>query len=265
MAGMGDGATKMSEGGVGLQVFVKQVKDPAVWAGALVLAVGFGALRLLPESSWDHPVLPASIIGGIFVLAGLTFFLADRRSSLGKLGITAIHERRDNARPAADASEWRSHQIQLLGVYPFAFDGTFDVYHRSLARRDGPKIKVLMADPSAPFLAGMSSVTGPFRHGATEAGVEALKTELAKLMHSYSGRLEVRLYKDTPSWSIYIFDDVLFAAPYLLGREASDGFCIEAKRPGAVYDHFFRHYHEVWSRASPLAPARGPAKDASAA
>jgi MFS superfamily sulfate permease-like transporter len=152
----------------------------------------------------------------------------------------------------------KSRNIKLHSIFAFLeFQNLYSLIEEAL--REGKSVEILISDPSSDYI----KVNDPMQLALISADItpkiekdlklfKQIKTNIEN--NKWKGQFEVRLYSQHPMWSIYIFDNELFASPYLFRTEGSDTPCIHTVDKNSnrtPYGQFFRHYQKIWEQAKP--------------
>ncbi len=178
-----------------------------------------------------------------------------RLKNFDQLGVDNVYNDRKDYEHVRLKLFSKANEIKLLSIYAYlAYKDLDELIKKALQK--GKKIEILIADPSANLdyiknnihlqLAVMSDDTP----NKIRNDLRALKNIMITMKNqNWKGQLEVKLYKEEPMWSIYIFDGELYASPYLYRVEGSDTPCIHAVDKGSgrtPYAQFKRHYEKLW-------------------
>lgn len=151
----------------------------------------------------------------------------------------------------------KANHIALHSIYAGLRAGGLDVLIEDALLEEEKTVQILIADPSSGHAQGAGRLQLALMSSDTP---EKIKSDLDVLRRierkrqslGWKGHLDVKIYKDQPMWCIYIFDNELFAAPYLYRAEGGGTICIHArlKEPGpSAYTQFKLHYDKLWGEA----------------
>ncbi len=143
--------------------------------------------------------------------------------------------------------------IRLCSIYACLWEGGLQSLLENELKKE-KTIHVLIAEPSNKYVKGNTEHQLAIMDINTPNKIKQDLDMLKNIDHkrkdgNWLGRLEVKLYKEQPLWCIYIFDDELFAAPYLYRSEGGDTLCIHAHKiehEHSTYDQFQRHFQILW-------------------
>ncbi len=197
---------------------------------------------------------------------GVKIFFAKKRRQVEKsLGIENIYLDRgvyDELRPKLFSN---AERIRLHSIYAnFSYEGLEDLVKTAL--KSGKLVEVLIADPLSTYVQGDDSlqlgVMGEDTPKKIEKDIEIFrKIEAERQIERWVGSLVVRMHRQQPMWSIVVFDDIMFAAPYLYRIEGLDTFCLRARRRSSgrsTFGQLWRHVNLLWEvESAPLDMADG--------
>ena len=150
-----------------------------------------------------------------------------------------------------------STDIRLHSIFAnLSHQGLKDLIEEALENQKA--VQILIADQSSNYIRGEGNLQLALMDDETP---ERIGKDLRALYdifrrrkdERWQGTLEVKTHHRQPMWSIYIFDDELFASPYLYRNEGDQSPCIHARKMGpelSVFDRFHSHYETLWRDAA---------------
>ena len=189
-------------------------------------------------------------------LAVYVAFIRRSKQSFTYLGIDEVYIDRTVYVEMREELFQKADKICLHSIYAHLGGAGLDSLVEE-ALRNGKTVEILIADPSSGYVQGNDPLQLANMSDATpqkiEHDIEILREiESTRHKRQWRGHLELRTYLSQPMWSIYFFDNELFAAPYLYRIEGSKTFCIHCRNKGAgqiTYDQFRWHYRRLWNKA----------------
>lgn len=222
----------------------------------VAMAVTAGLAKLISPTS---VLLSWSVCFVILLLSG---FLANNllgRKQRDRLhGIQNVYINRGEYNERRPRLFESADNIVLHSIYADVNDELSTLIEGALKKRKS--IEILIADPSNEHVQGHHDLQLALMSTDTP---QRIRQDLDRLREidrrrragDWVGKLYVSTYACQPMWCIYIFDEELFAAPYLYRSEGGETLCVHARRTAGgptTYDQLKRHYQQLWSKATPF-------------
>lgn len=114
--------------------------------------------------------------------------------------------------------------------------------------KKGIEFKFLICDPNRPFMTQWIGFFDPSVYPKTSnGGIDRCIQELneVKKENKGPGKIDIRIYTESPGYYMQIIDDRLFVEPYLYGSGGGDALMIEFEK-GEQFDRFSGHFERLW-------------------
>lgn len=219
-----------------------------------MLTVGTDVESILNILSQSIPeAIGALLAAGVITLFTLLKRKDAKLKNLNSLGVDNIFVDRHEPKQQRPQLFKKAKRILIHSIYiDLEHSNLLDVIRQAI--QDNKSVKILILSPESEYI----SSGNPLQLANMAIDISKKIKEDIHILKSlvqehkqaqWNGEIKVKLYNTQPMWSIYLYDDEIFASPYLYRTEGGDTPCIHAlnKMSGRTpYAQFERHFQRLW-------------------
>lgn len=145
--------------------------------------------------------------------------------------------------------EAANREIAILARKADGFVDDFLSVKNKILSGDIKNIRILVVHPEEEGF--VRSITVHKKWGQDEVVKRILHNTMTIIeANKADSRVEIRWDRNfPPSFTISIFDDVLYMTPYLVGKSHKDAATLVTRSGGLLFGEYYKHFNELWNSA----------------